>query len=245
MRKIIIIGATSAIAQETAKLFAQQQDSLFLIGRDAARLKIIAADLKVRGATQVDYLSADLLAYEQHETIIRQAYECLGCVDVVLIAYGTLDQQQACEQDFSKTKQALDTNFFSVVSLLTELANRFEQQHYGCIAVISSVAGDRGRQSNYIYGAAKGGLTIFLQGLRNRLHHAHVCVLTIKPGFVDSPMTAQFKKGILWAQPEDIAKGIDKAIKKRKNEVYLPWFWQGIMGIIRCVPEFVFKRMKL
>lgn len=245
MRKIMIIGATSAIAQETAKLFAQQQDRLFLIGRDSARLEIIAADLKVRGSPQVDVLSADLMHYEQHETWIQQAYECLGSVDVVLIAYGTLDSQEVCQQDFTKTKQALDTNFLSVVSLLTELANRFEQQRYGCIAVISSVAGDRGRQSNYVYGAAKGGLSIFLQGLRNRLYHANVCVLTIKPGFVDSPMTADFKKGILWAQPEVIAKGIDNAIKKRKNEVYLPWFWQGIMGIVCHIPEFLFKRMKL
>lgn len=245
MRKILIIGATSAIAQETAKLFAQQQDTLFLIGRDVTRLEIIAADLKVRGAPQVDYLSADLTDYAQHENLIKQVYARLGTVDIVLIAYGTLDDQRACQQDFNKAKQALDTNFISVVSLLTDLANRFEQQHYGCIAVISSVAGDRGRQSNYIYGAAKGGLTIFLQGLRNRLHHSHVCVLTIKPGFVDSPMTAQFKKGLLWAQPETIAKGIDRAIKNRNNIVYLPWFWQGIMGIIRCVPEFIFKRLKL
>ena len=149
------------------------------------------------------------------------------------------------EQDYAYTEQALRTNFLSVVSLLTPIANQLEKQHYGCIAVISSVAGDRGRQSNYVYGAAKGALTIFLQGLRNRLQAANVCVLTIKPGFVDTPMTADLKKGALWAKPESVAKGIYRAIKRRKNSVYLPWFWWPIMMVIRHIPEPIFKRLKL
>jgi hypothetical protein len=111
--------------------------------------------------------------------------------------------------------------------------------------VVSSVAGDRGRQSNYVYGAAKGGLSIFLQGLRNRLSKFGVCVLTIKPGFVITPMTTEFKKGILWAQPKQVAKVIVSAIRKRKNVVYVPWFWRWIMFIIRSIPESIFKRMSL
>ena len=177
--------------------------------------------------------------------MLEQVYTSLEGLDTVLIAYGTLDNQKACEQDFAKAEQALRTNFLSVVSLLTPIANRLEKQHYGCIAVISSVAGDKGRQSNYVYGSAKGALTLFLQGLRNRLHPANVCVLTIKPGLVDTPMTASFKKGALWAKPETIANGIYCAIKKRKNTVYLPWFWWIIMMIIRHIPEPIFKRMKL
>ena len=143
------------------------------------------------------------------------------------------------------TLQEFQINLVSVVSLLTLLANYFEKQGKGCIAVISSVAGDRGRQSNYIYGAAKGGLTIFLQGLRNRLSKAGVCVLTIKPGFVITPMTENFKKGFLWAQPQQVAKAIVSAIRRRKNVIYVPWFWRWIMLVIRNIPENVFKRMSL
>jgi short-subunit dehydrogenase len=177
--------------------------------------------------------------------MLEQANTSLEGLDTILIAHGILDDQKAGEQDYTKAEQALRTNFLSVVSLLTPIANRLEKQRYGCIAVISSVAGDRGRQSNYIYATAKGALTIFLQGLRNRLHSANICVLTIKPGFVDTPMTANFKKGALWAKPEAIARGIYRAIENRKNTVYLPGFWWLIMMIIRHIPEPIFKRMKL
>lgn len=245
MRKMLIIGATSAIAQATTQLFAQQHDALFLVGRDADKLEALAADLKVRGAYQVDYAALDLNEFDKHPSILEQAYASLEGLDTVLVAHGTLDDQKTCEQDFAQTEQALRTNFLSVVSLLTPIANRLEKQRYGCIAVISSVAGDRGRQSNYIYGTAKGALTIFLQGLRNRLHSANVCVVTIKPGFVDTPMTANLKKGALWAKPDTIARSIYWAIHKRKNSVYLPWFWCFIMMIIRHIPEPIFKRMKL
>ncbi|BAP57314.1 short-chain dehydrogenase/reductase SDR [Thioploca ingrica] len=245
MRKMLIIGATSAIAQATAKLFAQQGDALFLVGRDADKLEVIATDLKVRGAAKVVYITLDLNEFAQHADLIEQAHTRLEGLDTVLIAHGALDNQLAGQQDYAKAEQTLRTNFLSVVSLLTLIANRLEKQNYGCIAVISSVAGDRGRQSNYIYGSAKGALTIFLQGLRNRLHSANVCVLTIKPGFVDTPMTVDFKKGLLWAKPETVARGIYRAIQKRKNTVYLPWFWWFIMLIIKMIPEFIFKRMKL
>jgi len=245
MRKILIIGATSAIAHETAKLFAKQHHALFLVGREVAKLKVMAEDLKVRGASQVNYGELDVNQFEQHSSMLTQACESLGGLDTVLIAHGTLDDQAACEREYRLAEQCLRTNFLSVVSLLTLIANRLEPQGYGCLAVISSVAGDRGRQSNYVYGTAKGAVSLFLQGLRNRLHRANVCVLTIKPGFVDTPMTAHFKKGALWAQPEVIAQGIYRAIEKRKNVVYLPWFWGIIMMIIHHIPESIFKRLKL
>ena len=139
----------------------------------------------------------------------------------------------------------MQTNALSVISLLTLLANHFEQQRHGCIAVISSVAGDRGRQSNYVYGTAKGALSIFLQGLRNRLHKSGVQVLTVKPGFVDTPMTASLPKGPLWATPEKVAEDIDKAIENKRNVLYTPSFWFLIMAIIKSVPESIFKRLSL
>ena len=183
--------------------------------------------------------------HSHHDEILRVADKALDGIDITLIAHGTLPEQKECESSIDKTLQEFQINLISVVSLLTFLGNYFEKQGKGCIAVISSVAGDRGRQSNYVYGTAKGGLTIFLQGLRNRLSKAGVCVLTIKPGFVITPMTQNFKKGFLWAQPQQVARAIVRAIRKRKNVVYVPWFWRWIMLIIRSIPENIFKRMSL
>ena len=245
MSQVLIIGATSAIAQEVAKLYAAKGSKLFLVARDSDKLDQIARDLEVRGAETVDYFTQDLINIEQHEMLLNKADEKLGGVDIVLIAHGTLPDQKQCEGSVNQTLQELQINFVSTASLLTHLANYFEKKGKGCLAVISSVAGDRGRQSNYIYGAAKGGLSIFLQGLRNRLSKVGVCVLTIKPGFVITPMTADFKKGLLWAQPKPVAEAIVKAIEKRKDILYVPWFWRWIMVIIRAIPERAFKRMSL
>jgi decaprenylphospho-beta-D-erythro-pentofuranosid-2-ulose 2-reductase len=150
-----------------------------------------------------------------------------------------------CENSVIAALDQLKTNFLSVVSLLTLIGNRFEEQRNGCIAVISSVAGDRGRQSNYVYGAAKGALTVFLSGLRNRLVKAGVTVITIKPGFVDSPMTASFRKGFLWASPAVVGRGVYRAIVSRKDVVYLPWYWRYIMMAVVLIPERMFKRLSL
>lgn len=245
MRKVLIIGATSAIAQETAKRFAEGGDQLFLAGRSPVKLDALAADLRVRGADKVASMALDLNEFDRHSYLLNAAYEAMGGLDTVLIAHGTLSDQKACEQDFQVALKEYHTNFLSVVSLLTLLANRFEAQGHGCLAVISSVAGDRGRQSNYYYGSAKGGLSVFLQGLRNRLAQSGVQVLTIKPGFVDTPMTVEFKKGALWVGPDVIAAGIHRAIRRRSNEVYLPWFWWGVMTVIKAIPERIFKRLKL
>ncbi len=246
MRKIVIFGATSAIAQETAKRFAVDGDALFLVGRNSEHLENVAADLKVRGASQVYcHPTPDLTHHDFHGEIIKKAGESLGGIDTVLIAYGSLPDQKACEKDFLLAKKEIDTNFLSVVSLLTLLANHFEQQGHGCLAIISSVAGDRGRQSNYVYGSAKGALSLFLQGLRNRLSKSGITVTTLKPGFVDTPMTASLKKGALFVGPDVVAGGIYKAILKKKDVVYLPWFWRWIMGVIKMIPESVFKKLSL
>jgi decaprenylphospho-beta-D-erythro-pentofuranosid-2-ulose 2-reductase len=243
--KVLIVGATSAIAYETAKLFAKERAELFLVGRSTEKLTAIQDDLRVRGAARVEMFPLDLADLSRHQELVDTALAALGEVDAVLIAHGTLSDQRACEQSATRTIEQLTVNALSAISLLTILANYFEQRRKGCIAVISSVAGDRGRGSNYVYGTAKGALNIFLQGLRNRLYKSGVAVVTIKPGFVDTPMTAAFKKNALFASPARVGAAIHVAMNKGKDVVYVPWFWFFIMLIIRNIPERVFKRLKL
>ena len=245
MSNILILGATSAIAKHTTRLFAADEHSLYLVARNEEKLKSMKQDMLVRGASSVDYESLDLSDETSHSNLINRATETMGSVDTVLVAYGTLGDQKKCEESYENTLKELQVNCLSVISLLTQLANQLEQQGSGSIAVISSPSGDRGRQSNYIYGTAKGALSIFLQGLRNRLAKSKVHVLTIKPGFVDTPMTKDFKKGLLWVGPEVISKGIYNAIKKKREVAYLPFFWRYIMIIIKSIPEKLFKYLSL
>ena len=245
MQRVLIIGASSAIAEATARRWAARGAALFLVGRKAERLEQIAADLRVRGAASVACQAQDACARDAHETMLCAAEQAMGGLDVALIAHGSLPDQKACEASVELTLEEIDPNALSVIALLTRLATRFEAQGHGSLAVISSVAGDRGRQSNYVYGAAKGMLTLFLQGLRNRLAKKGVHVLTVKPGFVDTPMTASFKKGALWASPDAIAQGIVSAIDKKRDVVYLPGFWWLIMTLIRHIPERIFKKLSL
>jgi short-subunit dehydrogenase len=245
MKRILIVGATSAIAEATARLWAAQGHRLYLLGRNEERLQAMAADLAIRGAVSVNTGALDANDFARHERAIDDAITALEGIDIALIAHGTLGDQQACERDFDLALRELNTNALSVISLLTRLAGRFEAQGHGTIAVISSVAGDRGRQSNYVYGSAKGAVSIFLQGLRQRLCKSGVGVLTIKPGFVDTPMTRDFRKGPLWATPATIAKRIVKAIETGGDEVYAPGFWFFIMMVIKLIPERLFKRIKL
>jgi short-subunit dehydrogenase len=169
----------------------------------------------------------------------------LGGIDAALIAHGTLSDQAACQGSVDLLMQEFATNALSVMALCTHLANRFEAQRHGVIAVISSVAGDRGRQSNYVYGAAKAAVTAFTSGLRQRLYPQGISVVTIKPGFVATPMTAAFKKGLLWASPQAVATSIVRAMDRGTPVVYAPWFWRPIMWVVRSVPEFIFRRLKM
>ncbi|WP_114240534.1 SDR family oxidoreductase [Dyella sp. C9] len=245
MQKVVIIGATSAIAEATARRYAARGAHLFLIARNSERLNDIAQDLRVRGAAQVGHAVLDVADLTAHARVVDDLWGQLGHVDVALIAHGTLPDQSACEASVEVALHEFTVNGTSTIALLTALAARFEPQGSGTIAVISSVAGDRGRQSNYLYGAAKAAVSTFASGLRQRLFKVGVNVLTVKPGFVDTPMTRNFKKGALWAKPDAIAKGIVRATDRGRSVVYLPWFWQPIMLIIKHVPEFVFKRIKL
>lgn len=245
MQNILIVGATSAIAEAVARRYAARGNKLFLLARNAERLVTMAADLKIRGAAEVYTAVFDANDFDMHQSILDTVNDALGDIDIVLIAHGTLGDQKACEASVTTTLHELTTNAISTIALLTLLANQMELKQRGTIAVIGSVAGDRGRQSNYIYGTAKSAVSTFLQGLRNRLYKSNVHVVTIKPGFVDTPMTAAFPKGPLWASAETVAIGIEQAIDKKKDVVYLPGFWWFILTIIRLVPEQLFKRLSL
>ena len=245
MTKALIVGATSAIAYETAKCFAQDGAELFLVGRNAEKLTTIANDLKVRGAKRVETFLLDLNDLDRHQELLDAVISTFGVLDMLLIAHGTLGNQQRCEQSVTETLKEFTSNCTSVISLLTISANYFEQQKRGCIAVISSVAGDRGRPSNYVYGTTKAAVSTFLQGLRSRLYKSGVSVVTIKPGLVDSPMTAALKKGPLFSSPQRVGRGVYQSMKKGKAVVYLPGYWRGIMFVVRSIPEGVFKRLSL
>jgi len=242
---VLIIGATSAIALAVARIYAARGDALFLVGRKAEALTAISADLQVRGACSVGIATLDANDLAAHEGMLERARESLGRLDTVLIAYGTLSDQKACERSAELTVKELNNNAVSVVALLTRVAELLAAERAGSIAVISSVAGDRGRQSNYVYGSAKALLTTFLSGLRQRLQKVGVAVITVKPGFVDTPMTATFPKGPLWAKPQQVAAGIVRAIDRCTPVVYLPPFWHAIMFIIRAIPEAIFVRLSL
>lgn len=248
MSRILIFGATSAIAAACARKWIAGGHSLFLVGRDEAKLEVLRADLDVRKASgqSVTSAAADLTDLSRHESLIAQAADRLGGLDIVLVAHGSLPDQKACEADVGAAMREIQTNALSQISIVTLVAQRFEVAGRGTIAVIGSVAGDRGRQSNYVYGAAKGMLSIFMDGLRNRLARKGVDVLTIKPGFVDTPMTAHIAgKGRLWAKPDDVAQGIVDAVANRGDVVYLPFVWRPIMFVIRHIPEKIFKRLSL
>lgn len=242
---IVIFGATSAIAQATARQFAPRHPRMILVARDRDKLASVADDLTARGAQVVESICADLADFDGHEAVLATIRERFDGVDLALFAHGVLGDQKAAEADYQEAERIFRINFLSIVSLITPLANDMERRGRGSLVVVSSVAGDRGRQSNYVYGTSKAALNAFCQGLRNRLHPKGVQVLTVKPGFVDTPMTAGLKQGPLFASAEAVGRGIAKAVMKGRNEVYLPWFWCGIMTIIKAIPEAIFKRLRL
>lgn len=248
LKRCVIFGSTSAIAQAVARELVANGASVFCIGRNPAKLAALLAALRVRAAEGqlVAGEAADLQDCTRHEGLLASAVNALGGLDAVLVAHGTLPDQKACEASSALTLRELETNALSVISILTLAANLLETKGSGVLAAISSVAGDRGRGSNYVYGAAKGALTIFMQGLRNRLAKSGVKVVTIKPGFVDTPMTVSLPKGILpWASPEAVSRGIVRAMRRGTGEVYLPGFWRFTMLIVRHIPSCIFNRMRL
>lgn len=245
MLKIMILGATSAIAHETARNFAKDGAEFFLVARDQDKLMSIVGDLQAHGAKKVITSVVDMNDTDRHAGLIDEALTELCGLDAVLLSYGTLGDQAASEASYDVARQELETNFLSTVSFLTVIANVFEKQRRGVIAVVTSVAGDRGRASNYVYGTAQAAKITFLSGLRNRLAKSGVTVLTIKPGQTDTPMTAHMDKGLLWAQPSTVGRDIYNAMRKQQDVLYTPFFWRYIMGIILHIPEQIFKRLSL
>jgi short-subunit dehydrogenase len=244
-RKILVLGATSGIAEATCRIWAAQGASLFLVARNAEKLAAVAADLKTRGAAYVDTAVADLDDTTQHPALLAHAINSLGGMDVAYLAHGILGDQTKAEQDFETAAHIIHTNFLSAVSLLTWLANFCVQRHSGVLAVISSVAGDRGRKSNYLYGSSKAGLTAFLGGLRNRVDREGVTVLNIKPGPVKTAMTATMAGSEKFADVNKVAQTIVKAIDAKADNLYVPFQWGPIMWVIQHIPERVFKKLNL
>ncbi len=244
-RKILVLGATSGIAEATCRLWAQQGASLFLVGRNAAKLEVVAADLRTRGAAFAGTAIADLDDTSRHAELLAHAVNTLAGLDVAYLAHGVLGHQGEAEQDFAHAAEILHTNLIAPVSLLTWLANYFVPRHSGVLAVISSVAGDRGRKSNYLYGASKAGLSAFLGGLRNRIDREGVTVLNIKPGPVKTAMTAGMKGSEKFADVNKVAAAIVSAVEKRRDTLYVPFQWQPIMFVVRHIPERVFKKLNL
>lgn len=243
--KIAIIGATSAIAIATARLYAERKAEFYLLARNEERTKDLADDLKIRGATKVDFQVLDLIQTDKHSSAISKAKNSLDQIDLALVCHGSLPDQDACETDYKVAEQEIAVNGLSVISLCTELSTVMKAQNCGTLAVVTSVAGDRGRQPNFVYGAAKSLVSTYLQGLRGKLLPHKVHVVDIKPGLVDSPMTAKFEKGALWSSPELVAAKIVRSIDKKKHTVYAPGYWRLIMATVTSIPEFLFKRLKI
>ena len=237
-QRVLILGATSAIASEVARLYERRGARLHLVARSADKLSALLGSLTLSQPTSA---VADFCERQQSERLVADAIATLGGIDVALIAHGDLGDQLECERSPAAAERVLYTNFVSVVSLLVPLANALEAQRSGCIGVITSVAGERGRPRNYTYGAAKGGLNVYLQGLRSRLFRSGVSVVTIKLGPVVTPMTRDHRKTPLFAEAPRVAQSIVAALDKGKAEPYVPAFWGAIMPVVRSTPERLFQ----
>ena len=243
-RKVIVLGALSAVAEQTARLYAAEGAELMLAGRDRARLEAVAADLRVRGAARAEVAALDLAA-AAGEAQFQALVEALGGVDHVILAYGVLGGPEV-EQDLDAARALLEVDFTSAALWALAAAKQLERQKGGALVAIGSVAGDRGRASNYVYGAAKAGLAVLMQGLAHRLSRVGARAVVVKPGFIDTPMTAHIRKsGPLWAKPEAIAGIVRRAVDRGGPVAYAPGFWRPILLIIRALPTPVMHRTKL
>lgn len=243
MKTVLLLGATSDIGQALAEKYAKEGHNIVLAGRNMEHMEHISSDIKIRHEVKVEYYHFDALDYASHQKFYD---ELPGTPDIAICIFGYLGDQEKAQTDWAECRQIMEVNYNAAVSILNVIAESLAQLRAGTIVGISSVAGDRGRQSNYFYGSAKAGFTAYLSGLRNRLFHNNVHVLTVKPGFVDTKMT----EGLdlpkpLTAQPSQVANAIFKAVNKKKNTLYTLGIWWVIMTIIKSIPEFIFKKLKL
>ena len=244
-QRILVFGATSAICHELLKLYAVQDSLFFLVARNEHKLSAVADDLGVRGGRMAGSVSYDFNDWEKHEAVVDQANSCLGEIDVVIVAHGSLPDQAECEASSPAVKACMDDNFTSATVIIQRSARLLAQQGRGTLAVFSSVAGDRGRKSNYVYGAAKAGIDALLQGLRGRFSGTDVNIVNIKPGMVVSPMTDDMQHGALWATPAAIAPKIYRAIARGRAVSYVPGYWRLIMLVIRMLPTGILARLPI
>lgn len=245
MPTLLVLGATSDMAVALARKFAANGYDIQLAARNAARLRPLQSDLTIRYRIACSIHDFDAAKPASHTTFLSSLP---ARPDTTICVFGYLGDQELAESDWSECEKILMANYVGAVSILNLIANEYAAQGKGLIAGISSVAGERGRQSNYFYGSAKAGFTAYLSGLRNRLFHKGVHVLTVQPGFVDTKMTENMPlpgPAILVASPELVANVVYKAIEKKKNVIYVKWFWRWIMLLIKSIPEFMFKKLKL
>jgi len=245
MKRILITGATSAIAQAAARHFAADGASFLLVGRDADKLTAVADDLRARGAKEVKSEAFDLLDLARCSRLIADTVEQLGGLDALLVAQGTLPDQAACESNPIQALREFSLNAMGPMTLLLRAAEHFETQRSGCLAAITSIAGVRGRKSNYIYGSAKAAVSTFLEGLRDRMSPAGVAVVDIRPGFVDTPMTLHLPKNVLYATPASVGARIHRAMLAGEAVVYTPWFWRWVALAIRLIPRSIFAKLPI
>lgn len=243
MKNVLILGATSDIAQAIARKYAAEGWGLYLAARNMELLDAVASDIQVRSNTTVQSLLFDAEDFSSHQNF----YESLDSrPDVVVAVFGYMGDQQTARTDFFEVNRTISVNFTGAVSILNIVAADFEAAGQGAIAGVSSVAGERGRQSNYIYGSAKAGFTAYLSGLRNRLAKSGVHVMTIKPGFCRTRMTENMDlPAALTAEPEQVADAVFNGIERKKNTIYVLWMWRWVMLIIRLIPEFIFKKLSM
>lgn len=243
MSYVLIIGASGDMAKATAREYAKNGYDIYLTARNSSELNDLVTDIQVRAGQTIKAVELDILNFDQHQAFYDALEEKpLGAISFI----GYLGDQKQAQENFKDAHKIIDTNYTGLVSLLEIIANDFEKRKSGFIVGVSSVAGDRGRKSNYLYGSAKAGFTAYLSGLRNRLFLSNVHVMTVKPGFVNTKMTEDMElPEKLTVQPEDVAKDIYTAQQKGRNNIYTAWFWRYIMLIIKLIPEFQFKKMSL
>lgn len=245
VRRILAFGANSAICQAVLRLYAGEGASFFLLARDSSKLAAACEDLIARGGRLAGSESYDFNDWRRHEQVVQAACEAMGGLDLVLVCHGSLPDQAECESSSSAARACAEDNFTSA-SVIVQASSQFlAGQGTGTLAVLSSVAGDRGRKSNYSYGAAKAGLDALLQGLRGRFHGTGVKVVNIKPGMIVSPMTQDMEHGFLWSTPERIAPQIRRAIECGRAVSYAPGYWRLIMWVIRALPAGILARLPI
>lgn len=243
MSTVLILGATSDTGKAIARRYAAAGWNLQLAARNTTQLEPLCSDLRIRHGVDAAAFAFDATAFTSHENFYRQLPVK---PDVAICVFGYMKDNEMVAASLDETLRTVQTNFTGAVTILNIIAADFGSRGKGAIAGISSVAGLRGRQSNYVYGSAKAGFTAYLSGLRNRMYHSRVHVMTVLPGFVNTRMTEHLKlPKLLTAEPEQVADAVYRGLEKKKNIIYVRWFWRWIMMIIRNLPEFIFKKKKL